>query len=92
MLRRGRGAPLEPVLDPNMWATEEALVFAEPSPDGALVAFAKAFGSTHGGRIHVLDVETGELLPDRPRGTFHRGNGLATRLLRVLLCGDSRAR
>jgi prolyl oligopeptidase len=70
MLRRERGAPLEPVLDPNMWAPEEALVFAEPSPDGALVAFAKAFGSTHGGRIHLLDVETGELLPDRPRGTF----------------------
>ena len=71
MMRRERGAPLEPVLDPNMWAPEEALVFAEPSPDGALVAFAKAFGSTHGGRIHLLEVETGELLPDRPRGTFH---------------------
>jgi prolyl oligopeptidase len=45
-------------------------VFAVPSPDGALVAFGKSFGSTHGGAIHVLDVESGELLPDRPRGTF----------------------
>jgi prolyl oligopeptidase len=71
MLRRGAGAPLETVLDPNTWASEEALVFAAPSPDGALVAFGKAVGSTHGALIHVLDVETGRLLPDRPRGTSH---------------------
>lgn len=70
MLRRDDGAPLEPVLDPNTWAREEVLVSAVPSPDGALVAFAKAVGSTHGARVHLLDVETGELLPDRPRGTF----------------------
>jgi prolyl oligopeptidase len=70
LLRREGGAPLEPVLDPNAWAPEEALVFATPSPDGALVAFGRAVGSTHGPLIHVLDVETGRLLPDRPRGTF----------------------
>jgi len=67
--RRGKGAPLETVLDPTTWASDEALVFAVPSPDGALVAFGKAVGSTHGAVIHVLDVETGCLLPDRPRGT-----------------------
>jgi prolyl oligopeptidase len=71
MLRRGKGAPLETVLDPNTWASDEALVFAVPSPDGALVAFGKAVGGTHGAVIHVLDVETGRLLPDRPRGTNH---------------------
>ena len=70
MLRRREGAPLEPVLDPNTWAHEEALVFAVPSPDGTRVAFGKARGSTHGAEIHVLDVETGRLLPDRPRGAF----------------------
>ena len=70
MLRRNEGAPLEPVLDPNTWAREEVLVSAVPSPDGALVAFAKAVGSTHDARVHVLDVETGEVLSDRPRGTF----------------------
>ncbi|PTL77539.1 S9 family peptidase [Vitiosangium sp. GDMCC 1.1324] len=71
MLRRGKGAPLETVLDPNTWASGEALVFAVPSPDGALVAFGKAVGGTHGALIHVVDVETGRLLPDRPRGTSH---------------------
>jgi prolyl oligopeptidase len=71
MLRRHGDAPLEPVLDPNTWASNEALVFAVPSPDGTLVAFGKAVGSTHGAVIHVLDAETGRLLPDRPRGTNH---------------------
>jgi prolyl oligopeptidase len=70
MLRRGKGAPLETVLDPNTWASDEVLVFAVPSPDGALVAFGKAAGGTHGALIRVLDVETGRLLPDRPQGTF----------------------
>jgi prolyl oligopeptidase len=46
-------------------------VFAVPSPDGARVAFGKALGGTHDARIHVLDVESGRLLPDRPRGTSH---------------------
>ncbi|RKH57344.1 prolyl oligopeptidase family serine peptidase [Corallococcus aberystwythensis] len=71
MFRRGRDAPLETVLDPNTWADTEALTFAVPSPEGAYVAFGKAVGGTHGALIHVLDVETGRLLPDRPRGTSH---------------------
>ena len=71
MRRRDRHAPLETVLDPNTWASEEALVFAVPSPDGSRVAFGKATGSTHGALTRVLDVETGSLLPDRPRGTSH---------------------
>lgn len=71
MLRRGEGAPLETVLDPNTWTSNEVLVFAVPSPDGRLVAFGKSIGSAHDAVIHVLDVETGALLPDRPRGTWH---------------------
>lgn len=71
MLRRGKDTPLETLLDPNTWADDEALVFAVPSPDGALVAFGKAIGSTHNAAIHVLDVETGRLLPDQPHGTSH---------------------
>jgi prolyl oligopeptidase len=71
MLRRREDTPLEPLLDPNTWAPDEVLVFAEPSPDGALVAFGKAVGGTEGAVIHVLDVETGRLLPDRPRGWWH---------------------
>ena len=30
MLRRGKDAPLETVLDPNTWASDEVLVFAVP--------------------------------------------------------------
>jgi prolyl oligopeptidase len=71
LLRRSASAPLETVLDPNRWASNEALVFAVPSPNGALVAFGKAIGSSHGASIHVLDVETGQMLPDRPRGVSH---------------------
>lgn len=71
MLRRRAGAPAETAIDPNTWASGETLVFAAPSPDGALVAFGKAVGSAHGAIIHVLDVESGRLLPDRPRGTSH---------------------
>ncbi|KFE61966.1 Prolyl endopeptidase [Hyalangium minutum] len=71
MLRRGKDAPLETVLDPNIWPSGEVLVFAVPSPDGTRVAFGKSVGSTHAAVIHVLDVETGTLLPDRPRGTGH---------------------
>jgi prolyl oligopeptidase len=71
LLRRSADAPLETVLDPNTWPSTEALVFAMPSPDGKLVAFGKAIGSTHGATISVLDVETGQVLPDRPRGTGH---------------------
>ncbi len=71
MLRQGKDAPLETVLDPNTWASDEVLVFAVPSPDGALVAFGKSVGGAHDAVTHVLDVETGRLLPDRPRGTWH---------------------
>ncbi len=71
MLRRGKDAPPESVVDPNTWASDEVLVFAVPSPDGTLVACGKSIGSPHDAVIRVLDVETGQLLPDRPRGTSH---------------------
>ena len=70
MMRPGRAGQLETVLDPNTWARDEVLVFAVPSPDGTLVAFGKAVGGAHDAVIHVLDVETGRPLSDRPRGTF----------------------
>ncbi|MFG2298346.1 prolyl oligopeptidase family protein [Streptomyces sp. NPDC048603] len=73
MLRRGTGAAatLETVLDPGAWANDEALVFAVPSPDGRLVAFGKSVGGTHDAVIHVLDVPSRRVLPDRPRGSGH---------------------
>jgi prolyl oligopeptidase len=71
MMRRTKGAPLEVVLDPNTWPNEEVLVFAVPSPDGTRVAFGKAVGGSHNARIHVMDVESRQMLSDRPRGTSH---------------------
>jgi prolyl oligopeptidase len=71
MLRRAPDRPLEPVLDPNGWASDEALAFAVPSPDGTLVAFGRAAGGAEAAQIAVLEVDTGRLLPDRPRGTGH---------------------
>src|SRR5215207_1629814 len=61
VLRHSEGAPLETVLDPNTWASDEVLVFAVPSPDGTLVAFGKSVGGAHDAVTHVLDVETGRL-------------------------------
>ncbi|MFD7630366.1 prolyl oligopeptidase family protein [Streptomyces sp. NPDC059851] len=73
MLRRSTGAAAQPetVLDPSAWASEEALVFAVPSPDGHLVAFGKSVGGTHDAVIHVLDIASRQVLPDRPRGSGH---------------------
>ncbi len=71
MLRPHAGAPAVPLLDPNSWASDVALVFAVPSPDGALVAFGASVGSTHAARIRVLAVDSGALLPDQPCGTHH---------------------
>ena len=70
-MRREPDGPLETVIDPNTWPSTEALVFAVPSPDGRLVAFGKAVGSTHDARIQILEVDTGLVRPDRPRGTNH---------------------
>jgi prolyl oligopeptidase len=69
-MRRAAGAPLAPVLDPNRWPAGEVLVFAAPSPDGTRVAFGKGVGGA-GAVIHVLDIDSGQLLPERPRGIAH---------------------
>lgn len=68
-MRREPDGPLETVLDPNTWLSTETLVYAVPSPDGKLVAFGKATGSTHDARIGILEIDTGFVLPDEPGGT-----------------------
>ena len=91
MLRRGKDAPLETVLDPNTWASDEVLVFAVPSPDGTLVAFGKAVGGAHDALIHVLEVETGR--PGSRPAPRHvaRVAGMAAGWVRIFLRGISRA-
>ena len=71
MLQASADAAPEAVLDPNRWPADAALVFAVPSPDGALVAFGRSIGNAHDAAIHILDVATGEVLPDQPYGTAH---------------------
>lgn len=68
VLRRAGGVGAT-VIDPNTWPSDHVLAFAVPSPDGALIAFGKAVGSPHDVVIHVLDVVTGRVLPDRPYGS-----------------------
>jgi prolyl oligopeptidase len=70
VLRRAGTEP-QTVLDPNSWASDEVLVFAQPSPDGSLVAFGTAVGSSHGPLTRILDIETGHELADRPTGGNH---------------------
>jgi prolyl oligopeptidase len=70
-MRREPDGPLETVLDPNTWPSAEALVYAVPSPDGRLVAFGTASGSTHDARIQILEIDTGTVLADEPSGTSH---------------------
>ena len=70
-MRREPDGQLETVIDPNTWPSTEALVYAVPSPDGRLVAFGKAVGSTHDARIEIMEVDTGLVRPDRLRGTNH---------------------
>lgn len=70
-MRREPDGRLETVIDPNTWPSTETLVYAVPSPDGRLVAFGRAVGSTHDARIQILDIASGQVLADRPRGTNH---------------------
>ena len=71
MMQRSADATPEAVIDPNEWPGNAALVFAVPSPNGALVAFGRSVGNAHDTIIHILDVATGEVLPDQPYGTAH---------------------
>ncbi len=70
VLRRGKSEPVD-LINPNAWPPEDALTFAVPSPDGRLIAFGRASGGTHNARISILDVATGEVLPDQPYGVDH---------------------
>ena len=86
-----QGAPLEAVLDPNTWPSDEVLVFAVPSPDGALVAFGKAVGGTHDARDPRARRRDGAAA-SRPAARHEpRVAGLAARRVGVLLRGVSRA-
>ncbi len=56
------------LLNPNTWGPTETLDFATPSRDGTYVAFGKAKGGSEDARVRVMEVETGNILPDTLRG------------------------
>ncbi len=59
------------VLDPNTWGEIETLSFFTPSPDCSLVAFGKSQGGDENPVISVMDLATGEILPDTFQGWKH---------------------
>ena len=91
MLRRGKGAPLETVLDPNTWASDEALVFAVPSPDGSAGRVREGRWQ-HPRRGDPRARRRDRAAASRPAPRHEpRVAGLAARRVGVFLCGVSRA-
>ncbi len=54
------------LLDPNEWSEDGTIALANfnPSEDGRYLAYARSVAGSDWQQIHVLDVETGELLGD----------------------------
>ena len=62
-------APERLLIDPNLWAKDGATALAEwePSHDGRHLAYAVQDGGTDWRTLHVIDVATGQVLPDAVR-------------------------
>lgn len=71
MIQRDGANQASILVDPSTWAANEVLVFAEPSPNGQWLALGKAVGSSHAPQIEIMNIETGEILPDSPYGRDH---------------------
>ena len=67
-VREKPGAEAKVVLDPNTWAETETLDGASFSDDCSLLAYGKAVAGNEDPVYRVLDVRTGEELPDRLAG------------------------
>jgi prolyl oligopeptidase len=58
--------PGRALVDPNAWpGTEVSLDWFYPAPDGAYVAFGISERGDEQSVLHVVEVDSGELLPDR---------------------------
>ena len=63
----------EVILDPNTWSEDgtEGLNSWHPSPNGKLLAYRRDSKGSENATLYVLDLESGELLPDEiPRNKF----------------------
>ncbi len=61
-------AEREVLIDPNEWDPTQTLHAALPSRDGKLLAYGVAHGGDENPIYRVMNVETGEILPDTLRG------------------------
>jgi prolyl oligopeptidase len=66
--REKEGAEPVELLNPNEWPEHDTLAGISPSRDGRYIAFGKAHGGDENPVISVMNVETGEILPDELRG------------------------
>ncbi len=68
------GRPGRVLVDPNALSAAAgvpvSLDFAFPSPDGRRVAYGTSTAGTEASVVHVLDVATGQVLPDRVQLTM----------------------
>jgi prolyl oligopeptidase len=64
------------LIDPNTWSADGATALAEwtPSEDGKLLAYAVQDGGTDWRTVKVMDVATGEILPDELKWLKYTGN------------------
>ncbi|MFH0883478.1 MAG: prolyl oligopeptidase family serine peptidase [bacterium] len=68
MTRVSTHAEAEVVLDPNTWDPIETLDKPAPSRDGHYLAYGVAHGGDENPRVRVLDLTTGDYLPDTLSG------------------------
>jgi len=66
--RENENSPLKELINPNKWAEDETLAGQLATKDGKLIAFEKAKGGNEAPIIQIMNVETGEILPDTLKG------------------------
>jgi len=59
------------LLDPNTWEETQTLAFFSPSPDCQWVAYGVANAGDENPVMHVMNIDTGEVLEDTFRGWKH---------------------
>ena len=67
-IKDGPDAEGRVIIDPNTWGEIETLSFFSPSPDCSLAAFGKSQGGDENPVISLIDLSSGEILPDTFRG------------------------
>jgi prolyl oligopeptidase len=74
-LRQGVQGEARQLIDPNGWSADGATALAEwnPSEDGKLLAYAIQDGGTDWRTVRVLDVATGNTLPDELKWLKYSG-------------------